>query len=100
MPDSSEYESRLSVDCPFLILLPPSPPPPPPPALTPVLEDIRGEGRFSGDDSSAAEKALSGGEVSLVMLMLPDWEPTAKRIRGLKKAAYRLKSQVGVDVSL
>ena len=29
-----------------------------------------GEGRFSGEDSSAAEN-FSGGEVSLVVLMLP-----------------------------
>ena len=64
LPDSSERESRLSVDCPFLSR----------------CGVIIGDGRFSGEDSSAAEN-FSGGEVSLVVLMLPvSREFTAKGI--------------------
>ena len=60
--DSSENESRLSVDCPpFRIRV-----------------DIGGEGetRFSGDDSSA--KLWSGGEVSEPLT--PDFDPTEKKV--------------------
>jgi hypothetical protein len=58
-PDSSENESRLSVDCPLSSRL-----------------VSGGETRFSGDDSSV--KLCSGGDVS--ELSPPDLEPTEKEV--------------------
>ena len=60
--DSSENESRLSVDCPFRIR---------------VDIDIGGDGetRFSGDDSSA--KLCNGGDVSE---LIPDFDPTKNNV--------------------